>query len=360
MPSIPEFFRSSFRTVRGGARVLLAGLLLVALTAGVLLSVNQPIEAAKQSGSQGNSGNSVPSDISQASGNNGNTGSGSKGTGSQKGNEGAGPNGNQGNSGNEGTGKNGKQGTGDNGNQGNHSTGNNQNGQKGISLQPAPTSRSVTQGGTASYNVVVKATGGFTGSVSLSVSGLPANTSASFSPTTVTIGPGASPVDLNVSATSSTAPGTFSLSLKGSSGTVQSAVVVVSLTVTAVQHQPFSISGGPTGLLGPGYTVPIDLQLANPNNVSLSVTNLIVFITGITRTAEAVANNRPCNPSDYAVTQFSGSYPFIAPPGRSSLSGRGVPAAQWPQIKMLNTSLNQDGCKGATLQLSYSGSGQGN
>jgi len=29
-------------------------------------------------------------------------------------------------------------------------------------------------------------------------------------------------------------------------------------------------------------------------------------------------------------------------------------------VGMLDTSANQDGCKGASLQLSYSGSGQGN
>jgi hypothetical protein len=167
-------------------------------------------------------------------------------------------------------------------------------------------------------------------------------------------------VTLNVSTTSATALGNYSLSLKGSSGTLQSAVVVVSLTVTAGQHQPFTISGGPTGLLAPGNAVSIDLQLANPRNASFNITGLTVSITGVTRTARAVANNWPCSPSDYTVTQFSGSYPFTAPPGNSSLSGSGIPAAQWPQIKMLNTSLNQDGCKGATLQLSYSGTGQGN
>jgi hypothetical protein len=112
--------------------------------------------------------------------------------------------------------------------------------------------------------------------------------------------------------------------------------------------------------LAPGSAVPINLQLTNPGNSSLNVTGLTVSVTGITRTAQAVANNRPCNPSDYTVVQFSGTYPISAPPGNSSLSGSGIPAAQWPQIKMLNSSLNQDGCKGATLQLSYSGTGQGN
>ncbi|MBB6403569.1 hypothetical protein [Arthrobacter sp. AZCC_0090] len=235
-----------------------------------------------------------------------------------------------------------------------------QNPEKGITLQLAPTSRSVTQGTSASFNVVVQPTGGFTGNVSLSISGLPAGATASFSPAVVAVGTGSASANLNVSTTSATPLGTYSLSLKGSSGTTQSAVVVVSLTVTAGQHQPFTISGDPTGLLAPGNAVSIDLRLANPGNSSLNVTGLTVSITGVTRTAEAVANNRPCNPSDYAVTQFSGSYPISAPPGNSFLSTSGILAARWPQIRMLDTSLNQDGCKGATIQLSYSGTGQGN
>ncbi|MFF2297806.1 hypothetical protein [Arthrobacter sp. NPDC058127] len=279
MPRIPELFRSPIRTVRAGAKVLLAGLLLVTLTSGVVLAAN------------------------------------SNGT---------------------------------------------QNPPKGITLQLAPTNRTAVQGTSASYNVVVQPSGGFTGNVSLSATGLPAGATASFSPAVVATGPGSGSATLDVSTTSATPLGTYSLSLKGSSGTLQSAVVVVSLTVTAGQHQPFTISGGPTGVLAPGYGVPIDLQLANPGNSSLNVTGLTVSVTGVTRTAQAMANNRPCNPSDYAVTQFSGSYPIAAPPGNSSLSGNGIPAAQWPQIKMLNSSLNQDGCKGATLQLSYSGTGQGN
>lgn len=281
MPSIPELFHSPLRTVRAGAKVLLAGLLLVTLTSGVVLAAST----------------------------NGN------GT---------------------------------------------QNPAKGITLQLAPTSRSVTQGTSASYSVVVQPTGGFAGNVSLSISGLPAGATAAFSPASVAVGPGSSSGTLDVSTTSATPLGTYSLSLKGSSGTLQSAVVVVTLTVTAGQHQQFTISGSPVGLLAPGYAVSINLQLANPGNSNINITGLTVSIAGVTRTAQAVANNRPCNPSDYAVTQFGGSYPFTAPPGNSSLSGSGIPAVQWPQIRMLNSSLNQDGCKGATLQLSYSGTGQGN
>ena len=39
----------------------------------------------------------------------------------------------------------------------------------------------------------------------------------------------------------------------------------------------------------------------------------------------------------------------------TSLVRLGVPAWQWPNLKMRNRPVNQDGCKGATLKLSYLG-----
>ncbi|GAB3563678.1 hypothetical protein GCM10027405_18650 [Arthrobacter alkaliphilus] len=280
MPKVEELLRSANRIIRVGAKVLLAGLLLVTLTSGVVLAASS----------------------------NGNT--------------------------NQGT-------------------------QKGITVQASPNGRSVTQGTSASYNVIVQPSGGFTGTVSLSASGLPVGATASFSPAAVAVGPGAASATLTVSTSSATPLGTYTVGLKGNSGPVQSAVDI-SLTVTAGQHALFSISGSPAKLLAPGYGSSIDLQLANPGNSNMGITGLTVSVAGITRTADSVLNNRPCSPSDYAVTQFSGSYPFTVPPGTSSLSTLHIPETQWPQIRMLNSPLNQDGCKGATVKLSYSGTAQGN
>lgn len=73
-----------------------------------------------------------------------------------------------------------------------------------------------------------------------------------------------------------------------------------------------------------------------------------------------MARNLPCSSADFAVTQYRGSYPLAVPTGTSSLSGLGVAQQAWPRVGMLDSSANQDGCKGAALQLTYSGSGQGN
>jgi len=40
-----------------------------------------------------------------------------------------------------------------------------------------------------------------------------------------------------------------------------------------------------------------------------------------------------------------------------TLTQLGVASRQWPQIQFVGTPEDQDGCKGATLSLSYSGSG---
>jgi hypothetical protein len=104
----------------------------------------------------------------------------------------------------------------------------------------------------------------------------------------------------------------------------------------------------------------LNLTLSNPNKKSLSVTNLTVTVQSVTRTSAAMAHNLPCTSADYAVTQYSGPYPMTVPgSGSASLSGLGVASSAWPKVAMLNSTTNQDGCKGATLTLAYSGSGQG-
>jgi len=123
----------------------------------------------------------------------------------------------------------------------------------------------------------------------------------------------------------------------------------------------FAISGNLEGLLAPGRTLPLQLSLTNPNKKSLSVTNLSVTLQSVTRTKSAIGHGQPCTIGDYAVSQYSGGYPLVIPGSTTmNLTQLGVSSGQRPQIQFLNTSVNQDGCKGATLQLSYSGSGQGN
>lgn len=338
----------------------------------------------------------------------------------------------------------------------------------GITLQISPASQSIERAKTASYVVTATSTGGFSGAVSLSASGLPGGTSAAFAPSSINLSAGkTATASLSVSTTQATPIGTYSFGISGVSGKV-SGTVSAGLTVNYPISSSFSmsatpasvtiapgsfgvysiqlsrnnftgpvnlsvLSGLPSGstttfapnpatgntstlqittasnapngtytlylvgsgpdasgktqyayasaqlvidstlknfvlsgnlddrqLLAPGTSFALDLGITNPNNKTLSVTNLSVSIKSVTR-APDVAGNLPCGTSDYIVTQYSGPYPLTVQPGAStSLSRLGILATQWPQVKMLDTPANQDGCKGATLQLVYSGSGQGN
>jgi hypothetical protein len=196
--------------------------------------------------------------------------------------------------------------------------------------------------------------------VSFGVSGgLPAGGRASYSPDPTT----GSSSTLQVSTTSSTPDGTSTIYLvasgKDAGGTTRFAYASVELVVSTTVRA-FTISGDLSGALAPGVSLPLDLQLTNPNNKPVSVGNLSVSIQEVRRTATAVARGLPCSGSDYAVTQYAGPYPLTVPTQSTrSLSQLGVPPAQRPQVSMVNRPVNQDGCKGATVTLSYSGSGQG-
>ncbi len=82
-----------------------------------------------------------------------------------------------------------------------------------FSLSTAPSSVTVTAGSPASYTENITATGGFTGSVSLSISGLPAGASGTFNPNPAT---GASSA-LTVTTSSTTPAGSYVFTVTGTS-----------------------------------------------------------------------------------------------------------------------------------------------
>ncbi len=93
-----------------------------------------------------------------------------------------------------------------------------------FSVSATPSSTTVSRGDPASYTVTVTPSGGFSGAVAFSVSGLPADTSASFSPSAVTTS-GASTMTVS---TSDPSPfGTFPLTITASGGGRQHSVVVM-------------------------------------------------------------------------------------------------------------------------------------
>jgi len=84
-----------------------------------------------------------------------------------------------------------------------------------FSISVTPSSQIVVQMTSTSYSVTISSANGFSGNVSLSVSGLPPNATASFSNPLVT-GSGSSTLTVNPALTSP--PGTYTLTITGTSG----------------------------------------------------------------------------------------------------------------------------------------------
>ena len=184
-----------------------------------------------------------------------------------------------------------------------------------FSLSASPSSVSVTQGGSGSSTVTVTPSGGFTGSVTLSASGLPSGVTASFgtNPTTST-----SSVTFTASSTATT--GTASVTITGTSGSLTH-TTTISLTVNAPAQPDFSLSASPASLtvkqgtsgsstitVAPtgGFTGSVTLSTsALPSGVTASFgTNPTTSTSVLTFTASSTAAT---GTSNITVTGTSGS-----------------------------------------------------
>jgi hypothetical protein len=112
-----------------------------------------------------------------------------------------------------------------------------------FSISATPSSQTVTQGTGTSYTATVTASGGFTGSVSLTAAGLPSGATATFSPASITGGSGSS--TMNVTTTTSTVAGSYTLTITGTSGSLTHSTTVT-LVVNSAGSANFSISASPS------------------------------------------------------------------------------------------------------------------
>ena len=127
-------------------------------------------------------------------------------------------------------------------------------------------------------------------------------------------------------------------------------------TALADSSKFFTIAGNTTEPISPGVKASLDLKLTNPHDVAMSVTDLSVRVQKLS--APNADPARPCPLGDFAVVQASSRGKItLAPRSTRTLRGLGIPRASWPSVGMFNRPVNQDGCKGASLTLSYRGSG---
>jgi len=139
----------------------------------------------------------------------------------------------------------------------------------------SPSSQQIIPGGSTSFSVNVSALNGFTGDVSLSISGLPSGVTGTFSPNPVTGGSGSSTLTLNAS--SATPLGNYALAITGTSGSLSHSLPA-NLTVNSslgdfagtVQPNPQNIVAGNSA----SYTITISPTGGYTGNVNLSYSGL--------------------------------------------------------------------------------------
>jgi serine protease len=186
-----------------------------------------------------------------------------------------------------------------------------------FSVSASPASRTLNPGQTTTYAVDIGSLGGFAGTVGLTVTGAPAGTTASLSPSSVAA-PGTS--TLTVTTSAATPQGTHTLTITGSSGGVQHAVsvtLIVQIPDYAMTVTPPSktVKAGFSALF---YNITIVSQGGFAGTVTFAVTGLPA---GATSTPNPVTVS-PGTPS--AFTLMSVKTLTTTPPGTYTLTITGT------------------------------------
>jgi hypothetical protein len=202
-------------------------------------------------------------------------------------------------------------------------------------------------GSSARYRISINRRG-FRGAIKLSVKGAPQYAQSRLTAT------GGSVQALTVTTSGRTPAGRYQLVIQGRARGLTKKLRLL-LGVTAPKSVAVGITGAVNGLQ-PGMAEALDLVLRNPSALKLSVTGLTVAATGVS--APHASALLPCTLADFSMRQFSGTYPLVVPRlSTRTLSSLGVEASQRPQVILLDRSLDQDGCQGATVTLAFSARG---
>jgi hypothetical protein len=133
---------------------------------------------------------------------------------------------------------------------------------------------------------------------------------------------------------------------------------------TILLGKVFGISGSVQGALYPGATRPVDLVFRNPYNFDIKIVDVAITLTSSNPACPIIPAGHPDWRNFQVVRPFNPGPVAVVIPANStrSLSDLTYPTSpskvrpeQWPQIEMPNLDMNQDGCKGTTFTLSYSG-----
>jgi cellulose 1,4-beta-cellobiosidase len=150
-------------------------------------------------------------------------------------------------------------------------------GRPDFSVSASPASISIAAGMNPTSTITVASLFGFTGSVSLSASGLPTGVNANFSPSSVN---GSGTIVVNFTAQTSTPTGTTNISIVGTSGTLVH-TATIALTVTGPD---FTLSANPASLSvaqgkSASSTITVTPGGGFNGNVALSASGLPTGVT---------------------------------------------------------------------------------
>lgn len=144
--------------------------------------------------------------------------------------------------------------------------------------------QNISQTGSATYTINVVPTGGFTGGVLLSVSGLPAGASASFSQNPVTGGSGSSVLEITTNS-STPSPSVSVLTLTGVSGTLSHSETLYLGVAPKAEAISGTITPSASVSSSAGGTANYSLNLATANNAASA--DMALTVSGVPAGASA-------------------------------------------------------------------------
>ncbi|MBZ5523559.1 MAG: hypothetical protein LAP21_15100 [Acidobacteriia bacterium] len=176
-------------------------------------------------------------------------------------------------------------------------------------LSSAPASQTVIQGNSVNYTISMTSTNAYAGTANLSVTGLPAGATATFTPASLT---GAASSTLAVSTIATTPAGTYTLTISGTDGTL-TRTTPVTLVVTGPQNFSLSVTPGAQSA-APGqsavYSVTVNPANGYTGTVNLSTSPLPAGTTATFAPASVPAGGSSTLTISVAAGAVSGVYPI--------------------------------------------------
>jgi hypothetical protein len=139
--------------------------------------------------------------------------------------------------------------------------------------------QNVAAGGSASYNITIVSTGGFTGAVTLGVSGLPAGTNATFGTNPILGGSGSTVLVITTSSITTPSPSVSNLTLTGVSGTLTHSQALYLGVAPRAEAIGGTITPSASVSSSAGGTGSYALNLSTTNNAAMA--GMALTVSGV-------------------------------------------------------------------------------